>query len=141
MEGPSAYNFSLSCCRGKDNANADFLSRLPLPSTEEGISGSRTLSGPDDLGVYPIHACGLIPSSCPIPGIVLSGLIPQLDSPILDGLLLTNNDLRTHCAPFLPPHMDCPFDRPHMASAEIQRSPYAIRAHENDTRPPHILCT
>ena len=31
MELLSAYNFSLSYRRGKDNANADFLSRLPLP--------------------------------------------------------------------------------------------------------------
>ena len=52
MEFLSAYNFSLSYRRGKDNANADFLSRLPLPPTDEDISGSCALTDPDDLGVY-----------------------------------------------------------------------------------------
>ena len=77
MEFFSAYNFSLSYRRGKDNANADFLSRLPLPPTNEDISGSCTLTDPDDLGVYLIRACGLVPSFCPIPGIGLGGLTPS----------------------------------------------------------------
>ena len=42
MEFLSAYNFSLFYRRGKDDANADILSRLPLPPTDEDIS---------DLGV------------------------------------------------------------------------------------------
>ena len=76
MEFRLAYNFSLSYLRGKDNANADILSRLPLPPTEEDISGYCALSDPDDLGVYLIRACGFIPSFCPIPDIGLSGLAP-----------------------------------------------------------------
>ena len=69
MEFLSAYNFRLSYRRGKDNANADFLSRLPLPPTKEDISGSCALTDPDDLGVYLIRACGFVPYFCPIPGI------------------------------------------------------------------------
>ena len=69
MKFLSAYNFSLPYRRGKDNANVDFLSRLPRPPTDEDISGSCALTDLDDIGVYLIRACGLVPSSCPIPGI------------------------------------------------------------------------
>ena len=72
MEFLSAYNFNLSHRRGKDNANADFLSRLPLPPTEEDISGPRALSNSNDLEIYLIRACGFIPSFFPIPDIGLS---------------------------------------------------------------------
>ena len=105
MEIISVYNFSLSYRRGKDNASADFLSILPLPPTEEDISGSCALPDPDDLGVYLIRARGLIPSSCPIPGIGLSGLIPQPDPPILGGLPLTYDDFRTTRVVLPPLHM------------------------------------
>ena len=76
MEFLSAYNFSISYRRGKDNGYADFLSRLTLPPTEEDISGSCALTDPDDLGVYLIRTCDLVPSLCPIPGIGLGGLAP-----------------------------------------------------------------
>ena len=69
MEFLSAYNFGLSYRRGRDNANADFFSHLPLPRIEEDISGSFALSDPDDLGVYLICACGLTTPSCPVPGV------------------------------------------------------------------------
>jgi len=39
VEFLSAYNFRLTYRRGRDNANADFLSRLPLPPIEEDITG------------------------------------------------------------------------------------------------------
>ena len=48
-----------------------------LPPTNEDISGSCALTDPDDLGVYLIRACGLVPSFCPIPGIGLGGLAPS----------------------------------------------------------------
>ena len=51
MEFLSAYNYRLSYRRGRDNANADFLSRLPIPPTAEDISGSSALTDPDDLDV------------------------------------------------------------------------------------------
>ena len=50
MKFLSAYNFRLSYRRGQENANADFLSRLPLPPITEDISGASALTDPDDLG-------------------------------------------------------------------------------------------
>ena len=76
MEFLSAYNYRLSYRRGRDNANADFLSRLPIPPTAEDISGSSALTDPDDLGVYLIRAWGYTTPSCPIPGVGLGGLTP-----------------------------------------------------------------
>ena len=58
MEFLSAYNYRLSYRRGRDNAIADFLSRLPIPPTADDILGSSALTDPDDLGVYLIRACG-----------------------------------------------------------------------------------
>ena len=123
----SAYNFSLSYRRGKDNANADFLFRLPLSPTDEDISGSCALTNPDDLGVYLIRACGLVPGiglggltplSQITPSYALGGLILQPDPPISSGLPLSHADFRTHRAPLAPPHMVGSIDRPHMVSAE-----------------------
>ena len=100
MEFLSANNFRLSYRRGQDNANVDFLSRLPLSPIEEDISGASALTDLDDLGVYLIYACGFITTSCPIPsvglggltpslyhtpGAGLSGLVPPPDSPVLGG--------------------------------------------------------
>ena len=50
MEFLSAYNYRLSYRRARDNASADFLSRLPIPLTADDISGSSTLTDPDDFG-------------------------------------------------------------------------------------------
>ena len=76
MEFLSAYNFRLSYRRGQDNANADLLSRLPLPPIAEDISCASTLTYPDNLGVYLIRACGFTTSACPVPGVGLGGLNP-----------------------------------------------------------------
>ena len=51
IEFLSAYNFRLSYRRGQENANADFLSRLPLPPIADDVSGASALTDPDDLGV------------------------------------------------------------------------------------------
>ena len=149
MEFLSAYNFNLSYRRGKDNVNADSFSRLPLPPTEEDISGACALSDPRDLGVYFIRACGFILSFCPIPGIGLgglassspttpssdlAGLIPQSDPPILGGLTLNHADFRTHRAPLPQPHMAGSVDRTHVVSAGNPHSLNTFRSLENDTR-------
>ena len=110
MEFLSAYNHRLSYRRGRDNANADFLSRLPIPPPVEDISGSSAVTDPDDLGIYLIRACGYTTSSCPIPGFGLGGLTSLSShnpgtglnpSPtwVLGGLHLTKDDFRTHRSP------------------------------------------
>ena len=109
MEFLSAYNHRLSYRRGRDNTNADFLSRLPIPPTVEDISDASALTDPDDLGVYLIRVCGYNTPSCPIPGVGLCRLTPlsynkpdtcpnPFPTPILDGLPLTKDDFRTHRA-------------------------------------------
>ena len=86
MEFLSAYNFRLPYRRGQENANADFLSRLPLPPIVDDVSGASAMTDPDDLGVYLIRACGLTTPSCPVPGVGLGGLVPSPDIPVLGGL-------------------------------------------------------
>ena len=107
MEFLSAYNYRLSYRRGRDNANADFLSRLPVPPTAEDISGSSALTDPDDLI---IRSCGYTTPSYPVPGVSLGGLTQPSDdnlgtgrnpSPtrVLGGLPVAKNHFRTYRAP------------------------------------------
>ena len=150
MEFLSAYNFRLSYRRGQDNANADFLSSLPLPPIAEDISGASALTDPDDLGVYLVRAWGFTTSACPVPGVGLDGLTPPLchahdailggltpppDTPVLGGLPLTPDDFRTHRAPMPPTHTTA---RPRRSSATLPRTPfatYAISAPNDAPRP------
>ena len=89
MEFLSDYNYRLSYRRGREKANANFLSHLPPSPIVEDISGSSSLSDPDDLGAYVIRACDYIALLCPTPGVGLGGLAPS-SYPIpcteLDGL-------------------------------------------------------
>ena len=164
MEFISAYNFRLSYRRGQENANADFLSRLPLPSIEEDISGASVLTDPDDLGVYLIRACGFTTSACPVPGVglggltpspcyapdavlgkltpspcyapdaVLGGLTPPPDSPVLGGLPLTIDDFRTHRAPMPPTHMTARLRRFYAIPPKTPFITDAISAHDDAPR-------
>ena len=65
MEFLSDYNYRLSYRRGRGNTNANFLSRLPLPSTVEDISDSSALSDPDDPGAYVIRGRHYPDPPCP----------------------------------------------------------------------------
>ena len=150
MEFLSAYNFRLSYRRGRDHANADFLSRLPLPPIAEDISGASALTDPDDLTVYLTRACGFTTRACPVPGVglggltpspyhahgaILGGLTPPSDSPVLGGLPLRQDDFRTHRAPMPPTHMTA---RPRRSSATLPQTPfatYAISALNDAPRP------
>ena len=128
MEFLSTYNSRLSYRQGQENANADFLSPLPLPPIEEDISSASALTDPDDLGVYLIRACGFTTPACPVPGVglggltpspchapdaVLGGLTPSPDSPVLGGLPLTIDNFRPHRAPMPPTHMTARPRRPY----------------------------
>ena len=145
----SAYNFRISYRRGQENANADFLSRLPLPSIEEDISGSSAITDPDDLGVYLIRACGFATPACPVPGVGLGGLnpspchapdavlggpTPPLDSPVLGGLHLMMDDFRTHRAPMPPTHVTARPRRPYATPPKAPFTTYAISALDDAPR-------
>ena len=147
MEFLSAYNFRLSYRRGQENANADFLSCLPLPPIADDVSGASTLTDPDDLGVYLIRACRLTTRSCPVPGVGLGGLVPSPDIPVLGGLVpspdilvlgglpLTSDDFRTHRAPIPSPSATI---RPRRPRATFPLAPcaiYAINARDDAPRP------
>ena len=138
IEFLSAYNFRLSYRRGQKNANADFLSRLPLPPIAEDISSASALTDPDDLGVYLIRACGFTTPACPVPGVGLGGVTPSpchASDTVLGGLSLTLDDFRTHRAPMPSTHMTA---HPCRSSATLLRTPsatYTISAPDGATRP------
>ena len=137
MEFLSAYNYRLSYRGGRENANADFLSRLPIPPTTEDISGSSTLMDPDGLGVYLIRACGYTMSSCPIPGVGLGGLTsPPSNNPgtgpndsptsVLGELHLTKDDFRTKRSSLPLRRMTGPTTSPFAACIDGPCLSYAI---------------
>ena len=143
----SAYNFRLPYRRGQENANADFLSRLPLPPIVDDVSGASALTDPDDLGVYLIRACGLTTPSCPVPGVALGGLVPSPDIPVLGGLPpspdipvlgglpLTPDDFRTHHAPIPSPSATIRPRRPRATFRQAPYTTYAIYARDDAPRP------
>ena len=147
MEFLSAYNFRLSYRRGQENANADFLSRLPLPPIDEDVYGASVLTDPDDLGVYIIRACGLTTPSCRVPGVGLGGLAPSPDIPVLGGLTrppdilvlgglpLTQDDVRTHRAPLPPQSITARSRRSCAPSPQAPSITYAISAQDDTARP------
>ena len=109
IEFLSVHNYRLSYRRGRENAIADFFSRLPPPLIAEDISGSPALTDPDNLGVYLIHARGYTTLSRLIPGVGLGGIAPSsytfrgtglnpAPTPVLSGLPPTKDDFRTYRA-------------------------------------------
>ena len=151
MKVLSAYNFRLSYRRGQENADADFLSRLPLPPIDEEMSDASAPMDPDDLSVYLIRACGFTTAACLVPGVglgglthspchapdaVMSGLTPPPDSPVLGGLHLTIDDFRTHRAPMPSTHMTARRRRPYATPPpKAPFTTYAISALDDAPRP------
>ena len=147
MEFLSTYNFHLSYRRGQENANADFLSRLPLLPIDEDASGASALTDPDNLGVYLIRACELTTPSCPVPGVSLGGLAPPPDIPVLGGLApppdisvsgglpLTQDDFRTHRAPLPSLSMTARSRRYCAPPPQAPSTTYAISARDDAPRP------
>ena len=70
-----AFDYTLEYRKGSANGNADFLSRLPEPTTEHDRNGSTNLNPGEDGGIYLIRVCGLNTPSSPIPGVILGGLL------------------------------------------------------------------
>ena len=150
MEFLLAYNIRLSYRRGQDNANTDFLSRLPLPPIAEDISSASALADRDDLGVYLICACGFTTPACTVPGVGLGGLTPSLchaldaisggltpppDSPVLGRLPLTPGDFRTHRGSMPPAHRTARRRRSSATRLQTPFATYAISA-PNDAQQP-----
>ena len=89
----SAHVYTLTYRKGRDNVNADFLSRLPLSPLQDDLSGCYKRIEPNVLGVYFIRACGHTSPTNPLPGVGLGGLIPPATS-VSGGLPLTDEDFR-----------------------------------------------
>ena len=149
MEFLSVYNYRLSYRRGRENANADFLSRLPLPSTVEDLSGSSALTDPDEpKSLLDTCACSYTMPFFPIPGVGLSRLAPSPNlvtgtgsnglSPLptlgLGGLPLTKNDFRKHRSAIPTLHMPGHTIRPFAAPTDEPCLPCAINDQHNTSR-------
>ena len=90
LEFPSAFDYTLEYRKGSGNGNADFLSRLPEPATENYRSELTSLNRVEDGGIYLIRASGLNTPSSPIPGVGLTGLVPGAEIVVLGGLPFTS---------------------------------------------------
>ena len=68
------------------------FSRLPVPATEDDKTGYSRITAPDDVEVYLIESTGHASSTRTLPGVNLSGTIPQNQSVALGGLPPTDAD-------------------------------------------------
>ena len=87
LEFLTTFDYTLEYHKGSANGNADFLSRLPEPATENDRSGSTSLNPVEDGGIYFIGACGLNTPSSSILGVGLGGLVPRTEGAALGGPL------------------------------------------------------
>ena len=149
MEFLSAHNFGLSYRRGRDNANADFLSRLPLPPIEEDIFGLLRLVGPRQSWRLSNPRMWTYHPLLPHPGRWLGWASPvtrhrsmrwhgwaetlHRKFPVSGGLPLTKDDFRTHRAPMSPRHMTARPNRPRATPPEVPCTAYAIN--DSDAAP------
>ena len=87
-----AYTYAVHHRPGTQNGNADMLSRLPLPATEEDRSGHARLTYPDEVASYTIRATASLPSGPTPAGVGLGELMPPDHANTLGGLPLTEDD-------------------------------------------------
>ena len=94
LEFITAYHYTLVYRKGSANGNADFLSRLPLPASEDDRSGHSRLTPSDEEHIYLIRAGGLLLDTPPDVSLGLGGLAPSSQSVGLGGLPLSQSDFR-----------------------------------------------
>ena len=88
----TAYQYTVHHRPGSKNGNADMLSRLPLPPTEEDLTGHSRLSYPDEVASYTIRASASLDAGPTPAGVGLGGLLPPNRANTLGGLPLTDED-------------------------------------------------
>ena len=93
----TAYRDTLEYLKDSANGNADFLSRLPLPASENDRSGRSRLTPSDEERIYLIRFRGLALDGPPTLSLGLGGLAPSSQSVGLDGLPLAHCDFRNFC--------------------------------------------
>lgn len=75
LEFRISYQYAVTNRKGVSNGNADMLSRLPLPATEQDCSGKTSIYPPDPARVYLSRSCGLQTFDSPTPGVGLGRLV------------------------------------------------------------------
>ena len=81
----SAYTYKLVYRPGRLNGNADLMSRLPLPVTDDAQSAALRLTDPTDIDVYFVGASGLHPRLTRRTGTGFGGLEPHADENFEEG--------------------------------------------------------
>ena len=94
LEFLTAYRYNLEYRKGSANGNADFLSRLPLPASEDDRSGRSRLTPFDEERIYLIRSGGFVLDGPPTLSPGLGGLAPSSHSIGLGGLPLSQADFR-----------------------------------------------
>ena len=88
------FDYALENRKSGANRNADFLSRLPEPTTEHNRSGSSSLTRVNVGRIFLIRACELHPRFSPTPGVGFGGLVARPENAGLGGLPTASSDLR-----------------------------------------------
>ena len=92
LEFLNTFDDTLQYRKGNANGNADFLSRLPEPTTKHDRSGSSSLTPADDGRIFLIPACELRTRFSPTPAVGSVGLVPGPESSVLGGLYFSSLD-------------------------------------------------
>ena len=94
LEFLTVYHYPLEYRKGSANGYADFLSRPPLPASEDDRSGHSRLTPSDEERIYRIRAGGLLHDGPLALSLGLGGLSPSSKSVGLGGLPPFQSDFR-----------------------------------------------